>query len=309
LTQQRFNDATIQRCNNATIQRRNDKTMKLLVTGGSGYIGAGILRRAPREWNIAATHLAHPIERADVAAYRVDVRDADAVARLFEAFRPEVVIHTAAVMTGDAMLATNVEGSRTVARTAAQCNARLIHLSTDVIFDGEHAPYTEDAAPAPLTPYGESKARAEQAVRAEHPHALIVRTSLVYGFAPLDPRTRQTLAGEMPYLFTDEYRCPIFIDDLADALIELACAFPTEPALAILNIAGPQRLSRYEFGLKLARAFRREPRFVPALSATHPTPRPRDCTLDTSRARRLLRTPLRGVDQVLTEELSRHHPA
>ncbi len=270
--------------------------MKLLVTGGSGYIGAGILRRAPREWNLAATYLAHPIERADVAAFCVDVRDANAVTRLFEAFRPDVVIHTAAVMTGETMFATNVEGSRNVARAAARCHAYLIHLSTDVIFDGEHAPYDEDAAPAPITPYGESKARAEQVIRAEHPSALIVRTSLVYGFEPMDPRTRQTLAGGVPRLFTDEYRCPIFVDDLADALLELA---DQKPGFLILNIAGAQRISRYEFGLKLARAFRIEPKFAPALSASSPTPRPRDCTLDISRAQNILRTRLRGVDEVL----------
>lgn len=280
--------------------------MRLLVTGASGYVGAGILRRAPHEWHIAATYFAHPIERANVAAFCVDVRDADTVNRVFDEFRPDVVIHTAAQMLGDEMMTTNVDGTRNVARAAQRIGARLIHLSTDVVFDGEHAPYDETAVPAPITPYGESKARAEHVVRAEHPRALIVRTSLVYGFAPMDPRTRQTLAGEMPRLFTDEYRCPIFIDDLADALIELAMLLRAKrsndsEACLVLHIAGPQRLSRYEFGLKLARALRIEPKFAPALCASSPTPRPRDCTLDISRAQKILRTRLRGVDEVLAE--------
>jgi dTDP-4-dehydrorhamnose reductase len=269
--------------------------MKLLVTGGSGYVGAGILCRAPKEWRIAATYFAHPLGRADVAAFRVDVRDANAVNRLFDEFSPTVVIHTAAVMTGGEMMATNAEGSRNLARAAARARARLIHLSSDVIFDGEHAPYAETAVPAPITPYAESKARAEQVVQAAHPQPLLVRTSLVYGFAPLDSRTRQTLAGGMPRLFADEYRCPIFVDDLADGLIELA----QNDSGGVLNIAGPQRLSRYEFGVKFARAFRVEPRFQPALCASSPTPRPRDCTLDVSLAQRQLKTRLRGVDEVL----------
>lgn len=298
--------------------------MRLLVTGGSGYVGAGILRRTPHEWQIAATYFTHPIERASVAFFCVDVRNADAVNHVFNEFRPDVVIHTAAQMSGEAMMTTNVDGTRHVAHAAQRIGARLIHLSTDVVFDGEHAPYDETAVPAPITPYGESKARAEQVVRAEHPRALIVRTSLVYGFAPMDPRTRQTLAGEMPRLFTDEYRCPIFIDDLADALVELAVsvrAFSAKQSpmsdweiassenrprngserLSILHVAGPQRLSRYEFGLKLARALRVEPKFVPAPSASSPTPRPRDCTLDIARAQKILRTRLRGVDEVLAE--------
>jgi dTDP-4-dehydrorhamnose reductase len=272
--------------------------MKLLITGGSGYVGAGILRRAPSSWTIAATYCAHSIACAGVTAFCIDVRDGDAVKRLCEEFRPAVVIHTAALMMGDAMMATNVGGSRNLARAAARVNARLIHLSSDVIFDGEHAPYDETAAPVPITPYAESKARAEQAVKEEYRHPVVVRTSLVYGFDPMDPRTHQTLAGAMPRLFTDEYRCPIFIDDLADALIELA----QNNLVGGLNIAGPQRLSRYEFGIKLARAFGAEPRFQPALCASSPTPRPRDCTLDISLAQRVLKTRLQSVDQVLRQK-------
>ena len=282
--------------------------MRLLITGGSGYVGAAVLRRAPSEWKIAATFLAHPIEQSGVAAFRVDVRDADAVNRLFAEFRPDVVIHTAALMSGDEMMAANVDGSRQIARAAARSNARLIHLSSDVIFDGEHAPYDENAAPAPITLYAKSKTRAEQAVKEECVDPLIVRTSLVYGFAPMDPRTRQTLDGAMPRLFTDEYRCPICVDDLADALIELAFSFRAEREISALNIAGPQRLSRYEFGVKFAHAFRVEPRFQAALSASSPTPRPRDCALDISRARKILRTRLRSVDQVITEWSNEHLP-
>jgi dTDP-4-dehydrorhamnose reductase len=269
--------------------------MKLLVTGGSGYLGAGILNRAPTTWQIAATYFAHQIAHGNAAAFRVDVRDADVVNRLFDEFQPDTVIHTAALMTGDKMLSVNADGSRNIARAAARLHARLIHLSSDVIFDGEHAPYDERAAPDPISPYAESKARAEFAVREECPRAVIIRTSLIYGFDPLDPRTRQVLNGEMPRLFTDEYRCPIFVDDLADALLELA----ENDFAGIINIAGAQRLSRNEFGVKMANAFHAAPRFEPALSASYPNRRPRDCTLDISLAQRTLRTRLRGVDEVL----------
>ncbi len=268
--------------------------MRLLITGASGYVGAAILKRAPHTWHSAATYFAHPISRDDVAAFRVDVRDTDAVHRLFQALDPDVVIHTAALMTGD-MMPTNAQGTQNIAHAAAEHRARLIHLSSDVIFDGEHAPYAETASPNPITPYAKSKAHAETIVRAELSNAVIVRTSLVYGFEPMDPRTRQTLDGAMPQLFTDEYRCPIFVDDLADALIELA----QNDYTGIINLAGAQRVSRYAFGIKLAAAFHRAPKFAPALSAASPAPRPRDCTLDIARAQKILQTQLRGVDQII----------
>ncbi len=271
--------------------------MRLLVSGGCGYLGACILLGAPKTWKMAATYFAHPIVHGNVAALRVDVRDAAAVHRTVAQFRPAVVIHTVAQMTGDQMPAVNADGARNVASAAGRVGARLIHLSSDVIFDGEHAPYDEHAAPHPITPYAESKTRAERAVINECPSTVIVRTSLIYGFDPLDPRTRQTLGGEMPRLFTDEYRCPIFIADLADALLELA----QNDFIGVINLAGAQRLNRYEFGVKIATVFRAAPRFAPALSASFPAPRPRDCTLDISLAQRVLHTRLRGVDKVVSD--------
>lgn len=270
--------------------------MKLLLIGGSSYLGAAILKRAPSNLKIAATYFSHPMMASDVAAFRVDASDVKQVNRLFAEVQPETVIHTAAVMSGEMLTALNVDGSGNIAHASAQANARLIHISTDVIFDGEHAPYDERAQPNPITTYGESKARGERVVTATHPRAVVVRTSLIYGFAPMDPRTRQTLAGEMPHLFSDEFRCPIFVDDLADALIEIA----QNDFVGVLNVAGPQKLSRYEFGLRLASAFGFPPKFQPALSAASPTRRPRDCTLDISLAKRLLRTRLRSVVEILT---------
>ena len=191
--------------------------MKLLVTGGSGYLGNGILACAPGDWQIVATYLTQPISSGRVAAICLDVRDERAVGRLVADFSPDVIIHTAALMRGAGLIAANADGTCHLARAAERIRARLVHLSSDVIFDGEHAPYGESARPAPISAYAVSKALAETAVQAECSNAVIVRTSLIYGLAPLDSRTRQTLAGGMPLLFTDEFRCPILREDLVDA--------------------------------------------------------------------------------------------
>ena len=94
--------------------------MRLLVTGGSGYLGAAILKRTPVDWQIAATYNTHSIAQQNVAAFRVDMRDAETVNRVVADFRPDLVIHTAALMTGAAMIAVNADGSRNIARAAKQ---------------------------------------------------------------------------------------------------------------------------------------------------------------------------------------------
>ncbi|WP_255603903.1 sugar nucleotide-binding protein, partial [Oscillochloris sp. ZM17-4] len=201
------------------------------------------------------------------------------------------------------LLAITAEGSGHVARAAADLGARMVHMSSDVIFDGERAePYTEDDPPAPISAYGEAKAAAERLVAAAHPGAAIVRTSLIYGFDPIDRQTRFALeiaAGQRgDRLFSDEYRCPIVVDDLAAALLELA---ETDYA-GVLNIAGAERLSRHEIGALLARALGHDPAAIQAgRSADLPVRRPRNCALDIGRASALLRTRLRGLREVLAE--------
>ena len=244
--------------------------MTLLVTGATGYLGSELLRRT---------------DAVGVASADVDIRDAVAVGALFERLRPQAVIHTAYRRDDRA---TTLDGAVNVAAAAA--GARLVHLSTDVVFDGEKgAPYVEEDEPTPLTEYGRAKADAERAVLAEHPGALVVRTSLIYG-GPR-PGPQELLAADPDAgFFTDEVRCPIQVGDLADALIELAAT----DLSGVLHVAGADRLSRHEFAeLLVGRAV------GAASTADAGVVRPRDCSLAIDRARGLLRTRLRGAREVL----------
>jgi dTDP-4-dehydrorhamnose reductase len=224
--------------------------------------------------------------------------------------RPAVIIHTAALNPGRTadFEATNVVGTRHIARAAAACGARVIHISTDVVFDGEKGSYVEEDPPSPITPYGRSKALAEAEVRASGAEAVVVRTSLIYGWQPrVDRNTRWVVgdvrAGKPVHLFTDELRCPIWVESLAAAVVELAgIDYARLRRVGVLHVAGAQPLSRYEFGLRLLRFHGLNPGpIVPVRSRESGLHRPLDCTLDCSRARALLRTPLPGVDEVLRQ--------
>jgi dTDP-4-dehydrorhamnose reductase len=223
----------------------------------------------------------------------VDVTDRRAVRALISAVRPRVVVNT--VWGGWRVSA---DGAGNVAAEAARTGARLVHISTDAVHAGRSTPYVEADPPEPVTLYGASKAAAETAVAAIDPGAVIVRTSLIVG-TDASKQIRlvlDLLAGRRSgALFTDEIRCPVHVADLAAAVLELADSRFT----GVLNVAGPEAITRAGLGRLVARRRGLDEAAVPVgLSAGSGLgPRALDVRLDISRARAVLRTPLRPVSE------------
>jgi dTDP-4-dehydrorhamnose reductase len=272
----------------------------LLVIGGSGYLGHALLRSA--EPPVVATHLTSPTAPAPGAEWqRLDVRDAAAVGRAFADVRPAAVIHTAYRREEPDAWATNVVGAAKVAGAAARAGARLVHISTDLVFDGTAArPYTEEDEPLPATPYGRTKLEGEREVQAAHPDALVVRTSLMVGGDEPGRQEQLVLAaarGESDIaFFEDEHRSPVLVDDLAAALVELAGRRES----GLLHLAGPEAVSRYDLACLIAAAHGLpSERLRRGRLASSGMQRPANCVLDSSRARALLRTPIRGVSELV----------
>jgi dTDP-4-dehydrorhamnose reductase len=272
---------------------------RLLVTGVSGYVGRAVAPLAAAAgFFVTGTYLNHVPDLNGCDAVRAAV---DEIPVLIESLRPEVVLHTAAAWrSADEANAVIVQGSRGIADAVRRTGARLIHMSTDLVFGGEHAPYDENSPPSPVNYYGAAKAQAERIVTELVPGAAIVRTSLVTCFDPPDPRTKpilEALHGTAPAvtLFTDEYRCPVRVEDLAAALVELASrAGMGDPFSGILHVAGPEHLSRYDLGLRIARyhGLRPWPGIIPGLTRDSGMVRPRDCSLTIALAQKVLQTPL-----------------
>ena len=217
----------------------------LLVTGGRGFLGRRVVRLAA----------AAGIDVVAPGSAELDVRDAAAVERCLRSIRPAAIAHLAyRVDERD----TIVDGSAHVARCAAQTGARLVHLSTDVVFGGRAEPYTEADSPAPVYPYGAAKADAERVVAELDPGAVLVRTSLLYAADPHDPgapveavrRALQDPASSV--FFSDEVRCPALVDDVAAGVVALCHDRALVGVSGPLHLAGADALSRFELAQAIA---------------------------------------------------------
>ncbi|WP_203897532.1 SDR family oxidoreductase [Virgisporangium aliadipatigenens] len=263
--------------------------MDVLVVGGSGLLGRALVRRAARSGaRVAATYHRHAPSRD---GRPLDIRRRDDVVATLRRIRPAAVVN-AAFDQGD--WATTADGAAHVAIAAVDVGARLVHVSSDAVFSGRSGRYTERDRPCPGTPYGAAKAAAETAVAAIDPDAAVARTSLIIGGGESAHETfaHALVAGTASgVLFTDDVRCPVHVDDLADALLELAgSAHP-----GTYHVAGPEAVSRHELGTLITG------RALPAgLRVDSGLPGARDVRLDCAWTRARLGTRPRGVREFLS---------
>ena len=277
-----------------------ERTKTALIVGASGYVGRCLCKILSKSCQVFGTFYRNPVS-FEGERVCVDIRDEDAVQNLVGQIRPDIIFHLAWDLNDlDRCI---VEGTKNLlrARNERCSTSRFIFISTDAVFDGENGPYKESDIPAPIWPYGVAKRKAEIGVLAAG--GTVVRTSLVYGFEPMDPRTAVLECGletgnfSYPY-FSDEIRCPVFVEDLCGALFELAYADNNETN--ILHIAGPEAISRYEFACKLARFLEHDPERIPrGIKSDSGEIRPLDLSMDISLAKTLFETKLRSIAQVV----------
>lgn len=264
--------------------------IRVLITGAGGYIGSRLAADMKDAFDVVAagrpgTAGLMPLDLASAASIKTAVRDA----------RPDAVVHAAAISSPDAC-EENTSLSRrvnldAVAELASACRkegARLIHFSTDLVFDGKASLYREGDATGPLGHYAWLKLESERAALDACPTSAVLRVSAAYGPAPLGGGNffsglKASLErGQAVKAFTDQWRSPTPMAQLAPAVAGLIA----KPQLkGVFHWGGAQRLSRFEFAVEVCRALGFDPGLVEPASASSLTlrsPRPRDCSLDSA---------------------------
>lgn len=236
---------------------------KLLITGGSGFVGQNLAELFAPRCTVVTTHLSHPPAALDTRAQavRLDVRDAGETLSVVERVAPDVLIHAAGNKDvrfcedhPEEAYRVNALGTRNVARACRAAGAKLIYLSTDLVFGGVEGNYKECDLPKPASVYGESKLEGERLALEELGDDLAVcRSGGIYGRrSPLLSWLASELgAGRVVDCFVDVFNTPTYAENLA----EMFEAVVEKRLKGVFHTAGRERVSRFDFFRSYARAF------------------------------------------------------
>ncbi len=286
--------------------------MKLVVTGASGLVGHAVVEAAARRGFevVALSHRRDVSYPEDVQSLQTDLTPEGAADRLLLEVFPDVIVNCAAASSAttvnkdpEAAERLNVALPRRLAQLANHLNARLIHFSTDMVFDGTSAPYRSSDMPAPLDLYGQLKLLAEREVlKAGGDYATVLRIPIVTGDSPSGGRSVHErlfsawAEGKKARLYNDELRQPVSATSIAELVVEL-CLRPNLHGL--FHWAGADVLSRYEMGTRIARHFGLPEDLIEEAQSDPDERRARDLRLELQPLRSKVRTTPPTFDEQL----------
>ena len=276
---------------------------KLLLTGASGFLGYHLLRVFSHDWEIYGLTHSKAFKFDGATALQCDITNYIELGNYFDDIEPDAVLHTAAIADANfcqqnqqMSYAVNVDAARNLAGICCDFQIPFGFTSTDLVFDGKKGYYNEDDEKNPLSVYGEQKAIAEEGILNIYPEATVFRLPLMFG--DLNAGTgnymykfiNQLKAGELATLFNDEYRSICGARSISEGMLNLLGKTP-----GILHVAGPDRMSRSEFGRKVVNAFGLDPTLLKECSQLEiksMAPRPADVSLNIKKAIHLGYAPL-----------------
>ena len=237
---------------------------KLLIIGGSGFLGSTLTEYVLFDYEIHATFNKHPIQNINIKSTQVDLlNDRQKIIELIKSFKPDVVVHTVAHSSVDLCEKNNkiafelhVDVTRDIANICSKLNSKLIYISSDFVFEGLlNKKYTEEDIPNPINYYGKTKLEAEKIILWANPKNIVLRTAVIYGWHKKSRFTNWILETlrekKVVDPFIDQYNTPTLVNDIAKT-IHLVISLGIS---GLYHATGKTCINRYEFAVELANSF------------------------------------------------------
>jgi len=267
--------------------------MKILITGGTGFLGAKLMTVLSKDYEVGGTCLT----KKERNCVYLDITNENQVNSILTQLRPDIVIHTVAISAPDLCESekekawkVNVEGTKNVVDACKANGCKLVYISTDYVFDGEKGNYTEDDEPKPVNYYGLTKLEGERLIQNNLANYLILRLPIFYGFNDEEDRPSfvtkivdELRNGRKVYLDDNQIRYPVWIDDVALVTNELI----KRDAQGIYHFSGKKTVTKFQWALKIADVYKLLSKNICRAEPQGKAKRPHNSRLDTSKIERL----------------------
>lgn len=266
--------------------------MTEILVIGTGLLGRAMALASRNSYETALTYRANPPNISEVDGCAIHQMDITKSVNLIRSIKPDYIILTAAMTNVDQCEAdregawqTNVLGPKNVASAARDIDAKLIYVSSDYVFDGEHGMYLEDDATSPVNYYGESKLAGERFVQEILEDYIIARTSVLYGWNPsrlnfVTWAVDEMKKGNKINIVNDQYTSPTLSSNLADIILRI------RDQTGVFHTCGSERINRFDFCIKIAKVFDLDESLVCPITSDRlcwKAKRPMDSSLDISK--------------------------
>ncbi len=286
---------------------------RIVITGAAGFVGGNIIRQANEMDNYTFFGIDiydMSFSQNNLYSQAFDLLNREELYEFLEKIKPDVIVHLAALSNIDYCETNkeqaekiNVDITRNIVEFCQNYSSRLIYFSSDSIFDGKRGLYREEDIPRPLHYYGQTKVKSEGIVKDAIDNFVIIRPSLIMGL-PVGENGNSFLwrmiksmkKGNAVAFPKSEIRSPVDVITLSRAILELA----NHDYTGILHISGNDVINRYDMAKRIADNLGYPTELVidrkPEISSGR-APRPKDVSLDNSRAKKILKTRMVGLDR------------
>ena len=282
--------------------------LKFLVTGSAGLVGQQVVKYLSKSNQVFSCYNESKPEYGD--SVKMDLKNYEMISSVLTEIKPDVVIHLGA-MTGvdlcekekTSASEINTKATEIIAKECSKLNSFLVYVSTDYVFDGNFGMYKEDDVANPLGFYGKSKLEGEKAVQNFSTNWCIVRTSTPFGLHPTKKSFPMWVIENLQKqkqidVLIDQFTSPTYIPNLSRMLIEIS----ERRITGIIHVAGASKTSRYQMASMVSDKLNLDGTLLKQISMNKMkwvAQRPKDSSLDVSRASSILNEKPQKIDQSL----------